>query len=210
MLPNSEGSTQRGQVHVKCLHTQDDQQATSSSQYQVTSFLFLLIINEKQCAPSFLQVRHSLIASQLRRRVPRPDLQKNRFLLLWSLWIISLSWNIFLLLWSLWKYISTSLITLIKMIINTCSPSLIGDCAISSRRWSSLCFLVCVLQTQLGGDRCHHFQRWCRWRNYKLRGLMILDFDCVWIWYCQCNWFKQYDGLMIVCLLFLNLWLAYV
>ena len=46
MLPNSEGSTQRGQVHVKCLHTQDDQQATSSSQYQVTSFI-IVFINHK-------------------------------------------------------------------------------------------------------------------------------------------------------------------
>ena len=46
MLPNSEGSTQRGQVHVKCLHTQDDQQATSSSQYQVTNFI-IVFINHK-------------------------------------------------------------------------------------------------------------------------------------------------------------------
>ena len=203
MLPNSEGSTHRGQVHVKCLHTQDDQQSTSSSQYKVTSFIFVFVNYKWEALRTKFSSSPPLSDSfptEVSYTASRSS--KNRFILPWSLWIIS--WIV--------KYISTSLITLIKMIIITCSPSLIGDCAISSRRWSSLCFLVCVLHTQLGGDWYHHFQRWCRWRNYKLSGLMILVFDCVWIGYCQCNWLKQYDvwSFDVKYLLSLNLWLAYV
>ena len=108
--------TRRGQhTEDRCtwsactVYTQDDQQSTSSSQYQVTSFIFV-----------FVNYKWEALCTKFSSSPPLSDSfptevsctasrsSKNRFILLWSLWITSLSWNIFLLLWSLWSRWSSS------------------------------------------------------------------------------------------------------
>ena len=183
MLPNSEGSTQRGQVHVKCLHTQDDQQATSSSQYQVTSFIIVFVnykweaLRTKFSSSPPLSDSFPTEASCTASRSSKKQ--------------ISTSLNNIIIM----KYIPTSLITLkIYFYLSDHSDQddhhhllALLDRGLCDQLQTMVVFVFSCVRVAhtTGGDRCHHFQQWCRWKNYKLRGLMILVFDCAWIGYCQ-------------------------